>query len=386
MFRPYALLVLVPALAVGGLTSCGGKAQVSSTRSLPDQPSGSGQPVGVRVYDVVPSVARGDLLIPAALSIEGVAVVTTRRDGAIAQLKVLEGSRVAKGNVIANLSGDDELRAQLRQADLETKRLIVEQRQLEALVRLDRNELEREQILAKDGLTSQKDVEHAQFKFEAASLELDKSRVAYQAAQAKVEEVKAELSRSVINAPISGIVTHLYVELGSSVAKNDKLIEISPASPLQVKFQLPQAERGRLGPGSVVGIAPAEQDSVVARARVRRIQPVADAASNTFGYVAEVMGGRGLMPGQAVNVRVPRTASTPNQLVPLSAFPANSDLRPGTAAMLFVVDGNRCVARSVWVNALYGDQVEIVSGLNAGDQVILSPPAQLKAGDIVTRK
>lgn len=383
MFRLNALSLLVVGLAVAGLSGCGGRAQMSSPGGSPNSNPNSGQPIAVRVYQVAPSVARGDLLIPAALSIEGVALVTSQRDGAISQLRVQEGSRVSKGQVVAFLSGDDDLRAQLNQAELEVKRLQVEQRQLEALVKLDRNEFEREKILAKDGLSSQSQVEHAQFKFEASSLELEKSRVASQSAQSKAEAVKAELKKTVISAPVSGLVTHRYVELGSSVARNDKLFEISPLAPLQVKFQLPQADRARLGPGSVVGVSLVDGDSMVASARVRRIQPVADAASNTFGYVADVFGGRGLVPGLAVNVRVPRSVSSPNLLVPQSAFSANSDLRRGTAATLFVVDGDRCAVRSVWVNSIDGDQVEIVSGLSAGDRVILSPPAQLKAGDFV---
>jgi RND family efflux transporter MFP subunit len=383
MFRLNALSLLVVALAVGGLTGCGGRAQTSSATGAPNSNSNSGQPIAIRVYQVATSVARGDLLIPAALSIEGVALVTSQRDGAISQLRVQEGSRVTKGEVVARLSGDDDLRAQLRQAELEVNRLQVEQSQLEALIKLDRNEFEREKILAKDGLSSQSQVEHAQFKFEASSLELQKSRVASQSAQSKADAVKAELKKTVISSPISGVVTHRYIELGSSVARNEKLLEISPASPLQVKFQLPQAERATLGPGSVVGISLIDGDAVVASARVRRIQPEADAASNTFGYVADVIGGRGLVPGLAVNVRVPRSVSSPNLLVPQSAFPANSDLRRGTAATLFVVDGDRCAVRSVWVNSIDGDQIEIVSGLSAGDRVILSPPAQLKAGDFV---
>jgi len=383
MFRVNPLFILVMALAVAGLAGCGGKAQVSPAGRLLDPASTSGQPVTVRVFDVVPSVAKSDLLIPAALSIEGVAIVTAQRDGAIARLRVQEGSHVSKGEVIANLSGDEDLRAQLRQAELEVNRLKVEQSQLEALIKLDRNEFEREKDLAKGGFISQADVEHAQFKFEAASLELDKSRVASQAAQSKVEAARVELKKSVISAPISGLVSHRYVELGSSVARNEKLFGISPVSPLQVKFQLPQAEKGTLGPGSVVGISLVDRGAIVASARVRRIQPVADPASNTFGYVADVIGGRGLMPGLAVNVRVARMASAPNILVPQTAFPANSNLRRGTAATLFVVDGDRCAVRSVWVNSLDGDQVEIVSGLNAGDRVILSPPVQLKAGDLV---
>lgn len=379
-------LVLILAILVVNLSGCGGNAQTNSARAKSEPTPNAAQPLAVKVYDVVPSVARGDLLIPASLSIEGVAVITSRRDGAIAQLAVKEGSSVVKGGLVARLSGDEELRAQLRQAEVELDRLKVEQSQLEALIRLDRNDLDREKTLAKDGLSSIKDVERAQFKFEAATLELEKSKVASQGASAKLDEIKAELERSTINAPISGIVTHLYVEMGSSVTKNDKIIEVSPTAPLQVKFQLPQAERSRLGPGSAVSISLIDGDTIVASARVRRIQPVADPASNTFGYVADLVGGRGLLPGTAVNVRVPRSVSGPNFLVPQIAFPASSELRRGTAATLFVVDGSKCAVRSVWVNGVEGDQVEIASGLNTGDRVILSAPTELRAGDLVTAR
>lgn len=386
MFRLSAPSLLIAGIALAGLSGCGGKAQMISASGSPSSNYSSTQPVTVRGFQVAPSVVRGDLMIPAALSIEGVALITAQRDGAIVQLGAQEGSRVSKGEVVARLSGDDELRAQLRQAELEVKRLQVEQQQLEALSKLNGNEFEREKLLAKQGLSSQSEVEHAQFKFEAAKLELEKSRVASQSAQSKADGVKIELKKTTVSAPISGLVTHRYVEMGSSVAKNDKLFEISPLSPLQVRFQLPQADRATLGPGSLVGISQVDGDKIVASARVRRIQPVADAASNTYGYVADVIGGRGLTPGLAVTVRVPRSQSSPNVMVPRSAFPDGSNLRRGTATTLFIVEGDRSAVRTVWVNTIDGDQVEVVSGLNAGDRVILSPPPQLKAGDLLLVK
>lgn len=381
--RAYQLLLLMFAVSV--FTACGSGGQISTSKAMSPPPiNNSGQPVRVRVFDVIPSVNRNDLMIPAALSVEGVAVVAAQRDGEIAQLGPQEGSRVAKGQVIARLSGSDDLRAELRGAELEVSRLKVEQAQLEALIRLDRSELDREKTLAKDGLSSQHDVERAQFKFDAATLELEKSRVAGQVAQSKVEGLNAELKKTTIVAPITGIVTHRYVELGSSVARNDKLVEISPTSSLQVKFQLSQTETGRLRPGSVVGISLEQGGAVVARARVRRIQPVADAASNTVGYVADVISGRDLLAGMAVNVHVPRSVASANLLVPRAAFPADSELRRGTAATLFVIEDNKAQPRSVWVNSIDGDQAEIVSGLNAGDRVVLAPPVSLRAGDAVS--
>lgn len=386
-FNAKKLAALVLGIGLSALNGCGGEAQVSSATNLKEAAPGVSQPLIVQVYDVVPSVSRGDLLIPASLSIEGVATVAARRDGAIAQLTVQEGSRVAKGGVLARLSGDEELRTQLRQAELEAERVKVEQSQLEALIRLHRNELERERALATQGLSSPKDVERAEFKFEAATLELSKAKVAFQVAQAKAEEVKVQLQRSIVTAAISGIITRLYIQEGSSVARNDKILEITPASQLQVKFQVPQSERARLARGSIVGISLIDGgDTVIASARIRRLQPVADAASNTLGYVADVIAGKGLQPGLAVNVRVPRSVSGPDVLVPQTAFSSNSELRRGTAATVFVIEGDKCAVRSVWVNGMEGDQVEIGSGLETGDRIILSPPSQLRPGDSVTTK
>jgi len=374
------LVTGITVLLMGVLSGCGAK-----TEGL--RPGTAARvPIAVQVVEAKPSVVAGDLLVPAALSVEGIAMVLAQRDGTVSQLGAQEGSRVTKGQVIARLSGDDELRAQLRQAELEVSRLEVEQRQYGALIKVNRNELERETILFKQGLTADRDVERAQFKLDAAVLELEKTRVAGQSAQAKVVGLKAELERSTIRAPITGVVTHRFTKLGTNVVKNDKLFEVSKLAPLEVKFQVPQTERAGLGPGRVVSISSVESDQIIARAVIRRVDSVADAASNTLGFLADLSGGPGLMPGMAVNVHVPRRGASPTLWIPQAAFPAGTEVQKGAASTVFVAIGDKCVARAVWVNSTTADQVEIISGLALGDRVILSPPAGLKAGDLVTVK
>ncbi len=340
-------------------------------------------PLLVQVVEAKASTATGDLLIPAALSVEVAAMVLAQRDGIISQLAAQEGARVSKGQVIALLSGDDDLRAQLKQAELEVARLDLEQKEYTALLKLNRSELDRETTLFKQGLTPERDVERAQFKADASALEVDKTRVAGQTAQSKVIQVKAELDRSTVRAPITGIVLHRFAKLGANVVKNDKLFEITQLAPLEVKFQVPQTEKGGLGPGSILSLSGAESDQIIGRARIRRIDSVAEAASNTLGFLADVPSGLGLMPGMAVNVHVPRRGDGPTVWIPQSAFPVGADVHKGAASTVFVASGNKCAARAVWVNSVLDSQVEIVSGLALNDQVILSPPADLKAGDLV---
>ena len=64
---------------------------------------------------------------------------------------------------------------------------------------------------------------------------------------------------------------------------------------------------------------------------MRRIDPVADATTNTFGYLADIVGGTGLMPGLAVNVHLPRAANAMSFWIPRAAFAAATNLNNGVA-------------------------------------------------------
>lgn len=383
-----SLLIGIAVIFTGALVGCGMEHQPAAPSGVIAAANSSATPrhaMAVEVIEVQPKKAADEQIIPAAISVENTALVLAQRDGIIIQLHGQEGTPVTKGEVLAQLN-DDDLRSHLRQAELEVSRLVIEEREYDALIKVSRSELEQEQALLQDGLSSKRQVDRAQYKLAVATQELEKTRLASQTAQAKVEAAKIEIEKTVIHAPLSGVITHRYVKLGAGAVKNDKLFEVSQLSPLEVKFQLPQAEKARIKPGHLVNLSLAESDRVVARARIRRLDPVADAASNTLGYLADVVGGDSLMPGMAVNVRVPRAAAASAFLVPRAAFPSTASLRAGAASTLFVLENGKCAARTVWVQAVEGERVEIGSGLAAGDRVILTPPPELKAGDLVQSK
>ncbi len=346
--------------------------------------SSSTRLIAVNVFEAQPSnsTTAGDLLIPAALSVENTAIVLAEREGRITRLGGQEGARVDKGDVLAEFNADDQ-HSQLRQAELEVSRLKVEEQQYEALVKLNKSELDRELLLARQNISSKSDVERAEYKLDQSRHEYEKTQLATQSGQARVEAVKIEIAKSTVRAPIRGIVTRRYVTLGTNVARNDKLFEVSQLSPLKVKFQLPQSEKGRLNPGQIVNLSSANSDALIASARIRRIDPLADATSNTLGYLADVVSGSGLIPGLAVNVHLPRAAAVPSFWIPRAAFAANAELQNGTLSTIWVVEGDKTATRLVQVKTVEGDQVEIVSGLNVNERVILTPSKELKEGDVV---
>lgn len=339
--------------------------------------------VVVHVFDVQPDphLTNGDLLIPAAVSAEDTAIVLAELEGHAVNVTGEEGSRVAKGEILAQFN-DEEQRNQLRQGELDISRLKVEAQQLQALVKLNRSELDRESLLASQGLVSKGEVERAQYKLEQSVQEQEKTRLATESAMAKLEVVKLEMQKTTVRAPVAGVVTRRYIAPGTNVAKNDKLFEVAQLSRIELRFRVPQTAGNLLECGQVLGLSTDDQGRVIAKARIRRRDPIADAISNTFGYVAEIVGPGNLMPGLTVYVHLPH-AGDETFWLPLTAFPTGSDFKKGDSSTVFIVKGERVSSRGVVVKAIEGDQVEVESGLMKDDRVVLAPPAGLKDGDRV---
>ncbi len=181
-------------------------------------------------------------------------------------------------------------------------------------------------LLASQGLVSKGEVERAQYKLEQSVQEQEKTRLTTESAMAKLEVVKLEMEKSIVRAPVAGVVTRRYIAPGTNVARNDKLFEVAQLSRIELRFRIPQTSGSLLECGQVFGLSTDDQGGVIAKARVRRRDPIADPISNTFGYVADIVGPANLMPGLTVYVHLPRTGDG-NFWLPLAAFPAGSDLK-----------------------------------------------------------
>ncbi len=374
------------------LPFCAGCTTGSKARTTTDERNSSSiaaknssRPVEVNAVEVKQTSSSGPILVPASITVEDVAEVLSQRNGTVVQIFAQEGQRVSKGAILVQLSNDD-LQTQLQQATLEVSRLKVEEKQFLAAVNLNRTELEREKVLYKDNVSSQSDVERSQFRLDQATQEYEKIRIATQTAQSRVEAVKLEIEKNKIRAPIDGVIIKRQVSLGSGVTANQKLFELSRLTPLKVKFQLPQTNGTRLSVGQTISLSSVSNNQVIASARISRISPVADATNYTFGYVADVAGGNGLMPGVAVNINILPSGGASVVYVPLAAFPHGFELQANSTAILLIVENNRCVERTVTIQGTDGDQAIISSGLLGGDKVIIAAPPNLKTGDSVIVK
>lgn len=373
---------LLPTVLAMLLVLCVGCGRIGQERVVAAQAAGGEAAVSVNFFRVQAPAVASAALIPAVLSVERTVIVLAQHEGLLKTLHGEEGARVAQGEVLAQLD-DAELRTQMREVELEVSRLRVEERQFESQVAVCRSELEQEHMLFKDGLTAKRQLDRAQYKLEGAEQELEKARLATRALQTKGEGLRLELDKAVIRAPFAGLVIHRFAKLGALTTKNEKLFEVAQLSPLEVKFQLPLAQAKDLSVGTLVALLAADGVREVARARIRRLAPTAEAASNTLGYTADVLPGTGLLPGMSVYVRLAAEAVIPGVWAPRAVFVDEANLTAGTVADVWVVEGRQCAKRRVRIAAADGDQVRVEVGLAANDQLIIAPPVGLKPGTLV---
>ena len=373
-------LLLVLLLSTALLAGCTAQSQ---TRTIENHNEPKA-PVVVRVFDAQPSTdtMEGDLLIPGALAASDTAVVLAERDGRVMNVTAQEGSFVSAGDTLAKLD-DQEQRERLQLAELEVSRLRVEAQQIESLIKLNKSELDRELLLASQGLISTREVEQAQYKLDQSLHEYEKAKLAIESALGRLKEVNLESKKSIVRAPTTGIVTRRYISAGTNAVKDDKLFEVTELTKIELRFKVPQNVGAKLQPGQILEVSSVDHASSSAKARITRIDPVADPTSNTFGYVAQVIGKANLIPGTTVYVHLHREVGPVSFWVPRSAFKTDATVQNDRTTTLFVIRSEQVSAVSVTVKGIQDDQVEVVGGLVKGDSVVLSPAVELHDGDSV---
>ncbi len=233
--------------------------------------------------------------------------VAAQRDGVVSEVLAQPGTPVRKGQLLARLDGRqvtadvEAARAKIRSNEADLKNWQAEAKVLESdYARAEK--MWEAQIIPKEQL------DHAKYK--AESDEWDVKRVSELLANSRQVEhsLEFELEKTQITAPFNGVVARRYVRAGQSVAKNDRLFWVTAIAPLRVRVTLPERFMGRVRPGTMVGITPAEAADPTRRyaARVIQVSPVVDPASDTIEILAELYGNTsGLRPGMRADLHLP---------------------------------------------------------------------------------
>jgi len=368
--------------------------------------------VAVARHDIVSSVAATGKVNPMV----GAEVrVGSRISGRVERLHANIGDLVAKDQIIAELETADlqALREQ-RLAELEIARARLSSAdrlrpgeilkaeaagaEAEAVARLGEDFLARQSALFRDGLiteqeldTARKDKDVAQARLSSAQRELELSRERYaedvksaraqiRQAEAALQVVGAQLSYATIQAPIAGVIGSISTQEGETVAaglNSPTFVTIIDLSKLQVDAFVDEVDIGKIAPGQSAVFTVDSYPERDFPATVRAIYPKAVVMDNVVYYdvvlrIDEPLTGQ-LRPEMTANVVITLEARRGVLAVPLSAV-----IREEGKSVVYVLRGGRPEPQAVRVGRRDAERIEIVSGLNENDRVLVG--RQVKPG------
>ena len=350
--RPLLQVVLLAGLAA--TVACGSGEEAAgpgggSGRGGPGGGPGGGPPGGfgggsapvtavpVEVVEILPGPISAFIETNGTLEAEREVDIVARTGGPLVALNTEEGVQVKTGEVLAQI---DELEA--------------------------RAQVEIARVALQDAETVYNRAK-ASFENAVVSQEVyDTALSALESAKAQLTGNEIQLGYTRITAPFDGLIIQRSVKFGETVTAGQQLFRISDFDPLLCVIGVPERDLARLSVGQPailrVEAFPGEQF----QGRVLRISPVVDSATGTIRVTLEVNRQGRLSPGMFAGVRLVTDVRQEALIMPKRALSLES-----LADSVFVVEDGAAYRRNVTLGYEEDDRVEVTSGLDRGDRVIV---------------
>jgi len=278
------------------------------------------------------------------------ATIEAKASGRILQMPALLGQSLTNGQLLVRLEAPeiqarlDQAGANLQQAERDSKRI---------------------SSLFDQQAATRSDYESAHSRFLVA--------------KGTLAEAQAMMGYVEVQAPFAGVVTRKWVDVGDQATPGKPLLEIEDPSRLQLDADVPEAVVARIKPGAQMSIR-ADHSAGDLSGTVVEMAPTADPASRTFRVKLDLTPVTGIMSGQFARLIVP-VGETPSMLIPASAV-----LQRGQMDIVFVVEDQRARLHLVKTGRAFNHEIEILSGLDSGDLIVIHDPQQLSDGQPVQGK
>ena len=320
------------------------------------------------------------------------ATVSSKVTGKVLEVFVEEGKAVKKGQVLARLD-DSQLRAAMAvaQAQLATARGAAAED--EARLREAERQYARLSQLVQDKVVGRAEVDTAQASVESLKARIAQAKQQVEVAQSQVAALEVDLADMQVRAPFDGVAISKDAQPGEMISPisagggftRTGICTIVDMTSLEIEVDVSESYINRVKPNQPVeAILDAYPDWRIP-AHVITTVPTADRQKATvrvrIGF--EELEPR-ILPDMGVKVsfynerQAEASAATPAK--PRLLAPKSAVRTDGRQTIVFVVRDERAERRAVTVGATDGDQVEIVSGVNAGERIVVDGVATLTDG------
>jgi len=361
LFGVALLLVVAVVLAALGILS-----RKSADTVLADRTSELAPPA-VIAANPTPGAPVDSFMLPGNVTAYTDSPIYARTSGYLTRWYFDIGAKVKKGALLAVIAAP-EVDQQLAQAESE---LATSQ----ANANNARIQAERYTGLVKSNAVSQQDTDT--FVNQAAA-----TSSAVKSAQANVQRLRELQSFEKVYAPFDGVITARTVDTGQLINQGaaNELFHLQAIQTLRVYTNLPQIYSQNVKRGAKIDLTFAEHTGKTYQGTLVRTADALDPVSRTLLVEIDVDNRAGeLLPGSLAQVHFKTPSAGPTYLVPAAALIFRREgMRVGT-----VINGNVAHLVPVVIGEDDGANVQIVTGLSAGDQVIQDPPDSLIDGEKV---
>lgn len=302
------------------------------------------------------------------------AVISAQLPGHIRQVLVQAGDRVRAGQLLVTLD-DAAMQSALSQATAAQSAVEKQQAAAQTNAQLAAGTLVRYQILRDERSVSPQEFDEVQKRSEMAALQLETLKAQADGAKAAVAGARTQLGYTALHAPFAGIITARMADPGTLAAPGVPLLQVDRDGPLQLYTTVDESLIGSVRMGMKVPVSVEGFDATGLSGTVGEIVPTADATTHSFLVKLDLPAVKNLRAGMYATAGFPGPAKSAilapqSTVVMRGSLPCIYSLDPdGLAQLRYVTLGNR-----------HGDQVEILSGVAAGESLVNNPGDRDLAG------
>jgi RND family efflux transporter MFP subunit len=347
-------------LVAGMLSGLVFLALISCQKPSEKKASGAGnevvRPTPVKLYKVTRQRISEKLIYTATLEAWKRQAITPDIAGKVARIYVSEGEKVRKGQLLTELD-TESTRLQLKQAEAA---LAAAKANLEDA----RRNLERMERLFKEKAVSDQQYEKAKLAFDAAQAQKDQ-------AEAGVNLAKHNLEVSIMRAPFDGVIASKNLDEGDVInpmmggfSASSSVLVLVDYSKIKVRFDVTPSDVVRIIKGQRVYLESYTLPGQQFEGEITAVNSSADPQTKKFRVEAMIKNPELVLnPGTFGKVILEVSTKENSLAVPQKAILENS--------YVFVVEGNKAVKKSITTGLKNTELIEVVSGLNEGDLVIV---------------
>ena len=290
-------------------------------------------------------------------------LLSARTMGRISEIRVQPGDTVKAGQVVAVLDARD-LETASRQAEAARSEAQSARPEVDSAVAASQAQLELAEATFRrmKMLFDEKSITPQEF--DEAQARLKTARASHAMSQAKRQQIEARIRQADESAAAAA-------ETG--LAPGTPIVALEQSGAHRLEAAVDETKLGRIRVGTPVRVEFDALDKQTS-GRVSEIVPTLDAGSHSFTVKIDLPGQPGLRSGMFG--RALFDFGTRRTLV----VPAGALVNDGQVARIYIADGGVARGRMVTTGVRVGDHVEILSGLSAGEQVIVRPPQSLADG------